>query len=75
MTRTFSKIKIKEVSGQKHGCRETLEASKKTQQSSKITQKHLIFPKNKKIRAYVIVLSKPAYIHDYSRKTCVYTQL
>ena len=69
MTRTFSKIKLKEVSGQKQGCIQTPEASKKTQQSSKLTQQHLLFPKKKKIKAYVTTPSKLAYIHDYSRKT------
>ena len=54
---------------------QTPEASKKTQQSPKLTQQHLIFPKKKKIRAYATVLSKPMYIRNYSRKTSMYTRL
>ena len=70
MTRTFSKIKLKEFSGQKQVCIQTPEASKKTQQPSKLTQQHLILPIKQKIKAYATVLSKPVY---YFRKTRVYT--
>ena len=76
MTRTFlKKFKLKSVSGQKQGCIQTPEASKKTQQLSKLTQQHLIFPRKEKIRAYVSVFSKSTYISSYSRKTHVYTRL
>ena len=75
MTRTFSKIKLKEVSGQKQGCIKTSEASNKTQQPSKLTQQHLIFPQKEKSMAYATVYSKSTYIHDYFRKTHVYTRL
>ena len=69
------KFKLKSVSGQKQGCIQILEASKKTQQSSKLTQQHLIFPKKAKIRAYVTVCKKSAYIRGYSRETRMYTWL
>ena len=61
MTITFSKIKLKEVYGQKQGFIQTPEASKKTQQPSKLTQQHLILPIKQKIKAYATVKAKPAY--------------
>ena len=76
MTRTFfQKLTQKESLVRKRGEIQTPEATKKTQQSPKLTQQHLIFPKRKKIRAYATVLSKPMYIHDFSRRTRVYTRL
>ena len=76
MTRTFfKKSNKKESLVRNRGEIQIPKASKKTQQSPKLTQQHLIFPKKQKIRAYVTVLSKPAYIHDYSRKTHLYKWL
>ena len=46
---------------------QTPEASKKTQQSSKITQQHLILPIKKKIKAYAIVLSNTRLFQENSR--------
>ena len=71
MTITFSKIKLKEVSGQKQGCIQTPEASKKTQQSSKLTQQQLILPIQQKIKSYVTILGKPACTRDCESKTRV----
>ena len=45
-------------------CIQTPEASKKTQQLSKLTQQHLIFPQKAKLRAYATV-----------QKTRVYTRI
>ena len=69
------KNKLKAVSGQKQRCIQTPDASKKTQQLSKLTQQHLIFPKKEKLKAYVTVCRKPAYIRGYPSKNRVYTWL
>ena len=71
----FQKSNKKESLVRNRGEIQTPEASKKTQQSPKLTQQHLIFPRKKKIRAYATVLSKRTYIHDFSRKTHVYMRL
>ena len=71
----LQKFKLKSVSGKKQQCIQTPEASKKTQQSSKLTQQHLIFPKRPKIRVHMAVLSKSTYISHYLGKTRVYMRL
>ena len=73
MTRTFSEMKSKRVSGQKQR-RDT--DSKSIKEDSTITQTHPVTPnlpkKKQKIRAYATVLSKPAYICDFPGKpTCI----
>ena len=68
--KNISKIKLKRVSGQTHRVDTN---SRSIQEDSAIIQNHLATPnsqiKQKKIKAYTIVLSEPAYIHDYSRTT------
>ena len=74
MTRTFSKkSKLKSVSCKKQRCIQNPKASKKTQQLSKLTQQHLIFPNKEKLRAYVTVCRKPAYVRGYLSQNRVYT--
>ena len=46
-----------------------------TQESSELTQQHLILQLRLKIKAYTTVLSKSAYICDYSRKIRMYMRL
>ena len=74
----FKKNKLKSISGQKQRCIQTPEASNKTQQSSKLTQQHLVFLKKEKLRVYATVCRKPVDIpvktmctHDREDKTCV----
>ena len=71
----LNKFKLKSTSGPKQRCIQTPEASKKTQQSSKLTQQHLIFPKKEKIREYATVCRKPAYIRGYPSKNRMYMRL
>ena len=75
MTRTFPKIKLKTVSSQKQ---RVYTNSISIQEDSSIIQTHpaTLNPPNKaKNKAYITILSKPAYIRDYSRKTRVYMRL
>ena len=69
------RIQTKILSSRKQRCIQTPKASKKTQQLSKLTQQHLIFPQKAKLRAYMTMCRKPKYIRGYPSKNHVYMRL